>query len=76
MLISSHYADEAFVELHEVEGLRGIYIVSQFNSTSGSFTDENMVSLITFDKGGEWNPLVPPEYQRDCIPVSILEALF
>ncbi len=69
----SRFADEAFVDLHEVEGLRGIYIASQFNSTKGEFVESNMVSLITYDKGGEWNPLTPPVFEEEedkCVPPS------
>ncbi|XP_022107466.1 sortilin-related receptor-like [Acanthaster planci] len=64
----SRYADDPFVELHRVDGLRGIYIANKFNTTNGQFTEENMVSLITYDKGGEWNPLLPPEFEGNCVP--------
>ncbi|XP_033641107.1 sortilin-related receptor-like isoform X1 [Asterias rubens] len=67
----SRYADEAFVDLHEVEGLRGIFIASQFNSTKEEFVESNMVSVITYDKGGEWNPLDPPlSQEKQCTPPS------
>uniref|UniRef100_A0ABM0M9V2 Sortilin-related receptor-like n=1 Tax=Saccoglossus kowalevskii TaxID=10224 RepID=A0ABM0M9V2_SACKO len=60
----SYYSDQPFADIHKVEGLRGIYIASQFNDTQGgTFQDKNMVSLITFDKGGEWSRLNEP--QRD-----------
>ncbi|XP_077985900.1 sortilin-related receptor-like [Glandiceps talaboti] len=57
----SYYADTPFADIHKVEGLRGIYIASQFNNTQRGFTEENMISLITFDKGGEWEKLRAPE---------------
>ncbi|XP_070547805.1 sortilin-related receptor-like [Ptychodera flava] len=40
--------------------MRGIYIASQFNNTNAGFLEENMVSLITFDKGGVWEKMMPP----------------
>ncbi|KAK7105788.1 sortilin-related receptor-like isoform X2 [Littorina saxatilis] len=56
----SYYYNESFADIHKVAGLRGIYIASQLISANGSFSVENQRSLITFDKGGEWNLLNPP----------------
>ncbi|XP_038062779.1 sortilin-related receptor-like isoform X2 [Patiria miniata] len=64
----SNFADEEFVELHWVEGLRGIYIASKFREPSGDFKVENMVSVITYDKGGEWNLLEPRDPEISCQP--------
>ncbi|KAJ8266258.1 hypothetical protein GJAV_G00128370 [Gymnothorax javanicus] len=52
-----YFADEPFADLHRVEGLRGVYIATLIN---GSLTEENMRSVITFDKGGTWEQLRPP----------------
>ncbi|KAK1153494.1 sortilin-related receptor [Acipenser oxyrinchus oxyrinchus] len=54
-----YFANEPFADLHRVEGLRGVFIATLIN---GSFTEENMRSVITFDKGGTWEPLQPPAY--------------
>lgn len=40
-----------------MEGVRGVYIATLIN---GSFSEENMRSVITFDKGGTWELLQPP----------------
>lgn len=58
--MNSYYYNESFADIHKVAGLRGIYIASQLISANGSFSVENQRSLITFDKGGEWNLLNPP----------------
>ncbi|XP_078282958.1 sortilin-related receptor isoform X2 [Rhinoraja longicauda] len=57
-----YFANEPFANLHHVEGLRGVYIATQLN---GSFTDENMRSVITFDKGGTWELLEAPAFDSD-----------
>ncbi|KAJ8343111.1 hypothetical protein SKAU_G00330390 [Synaphobranchus kaupii] len=52
-----YFASEPFADLHRVEGLRGVFIATLIN---GSLTEENMRSVITFDKGGTWELLQPP----------------
>uniref|UniRef100_W5MGE8 Sortilin-related receptor n=1 Tax=Lepisosteus oculatus TaxID=7918 RepID=W5MGE8_LEPOC len=52
-----YFASEPFADIHRVEGLRGVYIATL---TNGSLTEENMRSVITFDKGGTWELLQPP----------------
>ncbi|XP_035288047.1 sortilin-related receptor-like isoform X1 [Anguilla anguilla] len=52
-----YFANEPFADLHRVEGLRGVYIATLVNGTLG---EENMRSVITFDKGGTWELLQPP----------------
>ncbi|XP_070808754.1 LOW QUALITY PROTEIN: sortilin-related receptor [Pituophis catenifer annectens] len=54
-----YFASEPFADFHRVEGIPGVYITTLIN---GSFSDENMRSVITFDKGGTWEFLQPPEY--------------
>ncbi|KAL4608616.1 sortilin-related receptor [Arapaima gigas] len=52
-----YFASEPFADLHRVEGLRGVYIATLVN---GSLSEDNMRSVITFDKGGTWDLLQPP----------------
>lgn len=52
-----YFASEPFADLHRVEGLRGVYIATLIN---GSLSEDNMRSVITFDKGGTWELLRPP----------------
>ncbi|KAF2976922.1 hypothetical protein EK904_014077, partial [Melospiza melodia maxima] len=52
-----YFANEPFADFHRVEGVRGVYIATLIN---GSFSEENMRSVITFDKGGTWELLQPP----------------
>lgn len=40
-----------------MEGLRGVFIATLIN---GSVSEDNMRSVITFDKGGTWELLQPP----------------
>lgn len=63
-----YFANEPFADFHRVEGVRGVYIATLIN---GSFSEENMRSVITFDKGGTWELLQPPAQthygeQIDC----------
>ncbi|XP_034404958.1 sortilin-related receptor [Cyclopterus lumpus] len=52
-----YFANEPFADLHRVEGLRGVFIATLIN---GSASEDNMRSVITFDKGGTWELLQPP----------------
>uniref|UniRef100_A0AAY4CL48 Sortilin-related receptor n=1 Tax=Denticeps clupeoides TaxID=299321 RepID=A0AAY4CL48_9TELE len=52
-----YFANEPFADLHRVEGLRGVFVATLVN---GSVSEENMRSVITFDKGGTWQLLQPP----------------
>lgn len=56
-----YFANEPFADFHRVEGVPGVYIATLIN---GLFSEENMRSVITFDKGGTWEFLQPPEYTR------------
>ncbi|KAJ8321228.1 hypothetical protein KUTeg_001222, partial [Tegillarca granosa] len=62
---SSHlfFTEESFADIHKVDGLRGVYIASQF--INSSFSAENQRSLITFDKGGEWQLVRAPRYDQN-----------
>lgn len=49
-----------FVDLHKVEGLRGVYIASQVLTVLGNASlimPEHMVTRITFNWGLTWRPL-------------------
>ncbi|KAL0973055.1 hypothetical protein UPYG_G00198300 [Umbra pygmaea] len=52
-----YFANEPFADLHRVEGLRGVFIATLIN---GSLSEDNMRSVITFDKGGTWELLPAP----------------
>uniref|UniRef100_A0A8B9H7G1 Sortilin-related receptor, L(DLR class) A repeats containing n=1 Tax=Astyanax mexicanus TaxID=7994 RepID=A0A8B9H7G1_ASTMX len=52
-----YFASEPFADLHRVEGLRGVFVATLIN---GSLSEDNMRSVITFDKGGTWELLQPP----------------
>ncbi|KAJ8316151.1 hypothetical protein KUTeg_006165 [Tegillarca granosa] len=57
------FTEESFADIHKVDGLRGVYIASQF--INSSFSAENQRSLITFDKGGEWQLVRAPRYDQN-----------
>uniref|UniRef100_A0A674CL20 Sortilin-related receptor, L(DLR class) A repeats containing n=1 Tax=Salmo trutta TaxID=8032 RepID=A0A674CL20_SALTR len=61
-----YFASEPFADLHRVEGLRGVFVATLIN---GSLSEDNMRSVITFDKGGTWELLQAPS--ADMIVVSI-----
>ena len=52
------YEDESFADIHKVEGMRGVFIASQL--INKTLARDHQRSLITFDKGGEWNLVVAP----------------
>jgi hypothetical protein len=52
-----YVTQQPFADLQAVEGLPGIYIASQLVSTGGFSFASQIVSLITFNKGGEWRHL-------------------
>lgn len=54
-----YFANEPFADFHRVEGLQGVYIATLIN---GSMSEENMRSVITFDKGGTWEFLQAPAF--------------
>lgn len=54
-----HYIDFSFVDLHKVSGLRGVYIASQL--TRGVVGRRHIMTKITFDKGGLWQPVAAPK---------------
>ncbi|XP_059494976.1 sortilin-related receptor isoform X1 [Stegostoma tigrinum] len=62
-----YFANEPFADIHRVEGLRGVYIATQMN---GSYTEENMRSVITFDKGGTWELLQAPAFGSDGVKIN------
>lgn len=65
-------SDEPFVDLHHVEGLRGVYIASQLKPSTVAnekFHMNEVISLITFDQGAEWQVLTPPEFEHDGRPI-------
>lgn len=49
---------DKLLDLHIVQGLRGIYIATQL--TIGSVGHRYLRSFITYDKGGVWKRLTPP----------------
>lgn len=55
-------ADEAFTDLYKVEGLRGIYIASKIIKmpSSDAISPDNLGSVISFDHGSTWNPIIAP----------------
>ncbi|KAM6959084.1 sortilin-related receptor [Aplochiton taeniatus] len=64
-----YFANEPFADLHRVEGLRGVFIATLIN---GSVSEDNMRSVITFDKGGTWELLQAPSADRQGGPVDCL----
>ncbi|KAI6647046.1 Sortilin-related receptor-like [Oopsacas minuta] len=51
------------LDFHKAAGLRGIYIATQL--TVGPVGGRYLTTLISYDKGGEWNRLTPPELKYD-----------
>ena len=60
--------DHTFIDLHKVEGLRGVYIATQLEN--GQVGRRYLSSWITFDKGGEWRHLSAPAQDVDGKPIN------
>ncbi|CAB3366798.1 Hypothetical predicted protein [Cloeon dipterum] len=53
--------NEPFADIYKVKGMRGIYIASQVKeSTVSRIGPESLVTMITFDQGGQWRRITPP----------------
>ena len=56
------------LDFHKAGGLRGIYIATQL--TVGPVGGRYLITLISYDKGGEWTRLTPPDYRYDNTTIS------
>ncbi|XP_048254148.1 sortilin-related receptor-like isoform X1 [Haliotis rufescens] len=60
-----YYTNETFADIHRVDGMRGIFIASQLLTAALDIDQQR--SLITFDKGGEWQLIrAPADGDRDA----------
>ena len=64
----SRYFDHSFVDLHKVQGMRGVYIASQL--TAGRVGHRHITTQISFDKGGMWQPIAAPEVDNTGVPIN------
>lgn len=65
------FSEERLADIHKVHGLRGVYIATQLKQNSAANASlENLISMITFDKGGEWSFLKPPVADRNGTPLK------
>lgn len=69
----SHIDDQQpFADVYKVQGMRGIYIASQIISDDaakmGQIQPNDLVSLITFNQGGEWSPINSPQTDDEGNP--------
>lgn len=66
-----YVTDEAFADFHKVDGLRGVFIASQLRPDYGpnGLDPDDLITLITFDKGNTWRPVKPPlvDYEGQSI---------
>ena len=62
------YIRFSFVDLHKVKGLRGVYIASQL--TVGAVGTRHILTKITFDKGGLWQPVSAPKVDNYGKPLN------
>ncbi|KAL4229272.1 Sortilin-related receptor [Mactra antiquata] len=70
------FMDEAFADLHKVQGIRGVYIATQL--INGTLGTDHQRTLISFDKGGEWQLIVAPErnFQNQATNCSVQKDAF
>ncbi|GAB6018639.1 hypothetical protein CHUAL_000319 [Chamberlinius hualienensis] len=63
----SYLATDPFADFYKVDGLRGVYIASKLvqDYASSGLGPEDIVTLISFDKGKQWKPIAPPTVDVD-----------
>lgn len=71
-LFFSEVAEDPFATLTRVDGLRGIYIASVVATRpkNGHIGLDNLATMISFDRGGEWRLLTPPQYDDEGNPIK------
>uniref|UniRef100_A0A6A7G8W9 Sortilin-related receptor n=5 Tax=Hirondellea gigas TaxID=1518452 RepID=A0A6A7G8W9_9CRUS len=67
--------DEAFADLHPVAGVQGVLIASQVSANytklpHSKVGPEHLSTLITFDLGGQWQPIRPPKSDAHGNPIA------
>ena len=67
-LSNRYFVDKPFADIHKVAGLRGVYIASQLPNSS--YTSEQQVSLISFNKGGSWQRLTAPTVDSEGVTTN------
>lgn len=63
-----YYADRQFADMHKVEGLNGVYIATKLVNASAPLSissDIKKVTMISFNKGGDWKYLPAPSTKND-----------
>lgn len=67
-----HFSEEAFADVYKVEGLTGIYIASQVihRPILPNIGPQHLMSLITYDHGGTWQPIKAPKYDNEGQPIN------
>jgi hypothetical protein len=64
---------QRFPDLTRYQGLPGIYIANVYNASDpqrGPKLNDDIETIITFNKGGLWEPLDPPQYDADGKPTN------
>ncbi|XP_059482311.1 sortilin-related receptor-like [Neocloeon triangulifer] len=56
--------NDPFADIYKVKGVRGIYIASQVKEGMQRIGPESLVTLISFDQGGEWRKISPPTFDE------------
>jgi hypothetical protein len=61
-----------FPDFTRYHGLDGIYLANQYNTTNpmGPAYTDDVVTKITFNKGGVWSPIAAPEKDADGKPTN------
>ena len=55
-----YFAEEPFADITKVNGFRGVYFASQMINT----TSETQMTLVTYDKGGDWRRVIAPDKDK------------
>ena len=59
-------------DIHKVADLNGVYIASQWKGDQKALN--NLVSVITYDKGGQWKYMKSPHFDESGFPINCSQA--
>lgn len=58
----------AFVDVDKIKGMRGIYVATQL--TPGPVGKRHLLTLITYNRGGKWQPVRSPTVDNRGVRIN------
>ena len=72
LMESTPDSEAIFADFYKISGLRGVYLASQLDVgvTEDNIRPSNLSTLISFDAGGYWSPIVGPTTDHQGHPIQ------